>query len=42
MPKPGTIEPLWNLMDLTPEGRPDFDEQVEYPCCAGGKAAAVG
>lgn len=38
----GTVEPLWNLMDLTPEGRPDFDEQVEYACCAGGKAAAVG
>lgn len=32
----GTIEPLWNMMDLMPEGRPDFDEQVEYPghgCC---------
>ena len=32
----GTIEPLWTLMDFTPEGRPDFDEQVEYPgesCC---------
>ncbi|MER8370527.1 DUF899 family protein [Mesorhizobium sp. M0306] len=26
----GTIEPLWNMMDLMPEGRPDFDEQVEY------------
>jgi predicted dithiol-disulfide oxidoreductase (DUF899 family) len=32
----GTIEPLWNMMDLMPDGRPDFDEQVEYPdrhCC---------
>ncbi|MFU0507817.1 DUF899 family protein [Pseudaminobacter sp. NGMCC 1.201702] len=32
----GTIEPLWNMMDLMPEGRPDFDEQVEYSqqkCC---------
>ena len=29
----GTIEPLWTLMDLTPDGRPDFDEQVEYGCC---------
>jgi predicted dithiol-disulfide oxidoreductase (DUF899 family) len=29
----GTIEPLWNMMDLMPEGRPDFDEQVEYPGC---------
>jgi len=32
----GTIEPVWNMMDLMPEGRPNFDEQVEYPgqhCC---------
>jgi predicted dithiol-disulfide oxidoreductase (DUF899 family) len=26
----GTLEPLWNLFDLTPEGRPDWDEQLEY------------
>jgi len=27
----GTIEPLWNLMDLTPEGRPsDWNEQIQY------------
>jgi predicted dithiol-disulfide oxidoreductase (DUF899 family) len=27
----GTIEPLWNLFDLTPEGRPtDWDEQMSY------------
>ena len=26
----GTLEPLWNLMDLTPEGRPEWEEQVEY------------
>jgi predicted dithiol-disulfide oxidoreductase (DUF899 family) len=27
----GTIEPLWNLFDLTPEGRgPDWDEQLHY------------
>ena len=27
----GTIEPLWNLFDLTPEGRPaDWYEQVSY------------
>jgi predicted dithiol-disulfide oxidoreductase (DUF899 family) len=26
----GTIEPVWNLFDLTPEGRPDFDEQLSY------------
>ena len=28
----GTLEPLWNLFDLTPEGRPrDWDEQLRYP-----------
>jgi predicted dithiol-disulfide oxidoreductase (DUF899 family) len=27
----GTIEPLWNLLDLTPQGRPvDWDEQLSY------------
>ena len=26
----GTIEPVWNLFDLTPEGRPDWDEQLNY------------
>jgi predicted dithiol-disulfide oxidoreductase (DUF899 family) len=26
----GTIEPLWNLFDLTREGRPDWDEQLSY------------
>jgi predicted dithiol-disulfide oxidoreductase (DUF899 family) len=27
----GTIEPLWNLFDLTPEGRPTgWDEQLSY------------
>jgi len=28
----GTLEPLWNLFDLTPEGRPsDWYEQLNYP-----------
>jgi predicted dithiol-disulfide oxidoreductase (DUF899 family) len=27
----GTLEPVWNLFDLTPEGRPDWDEQLAYP-----------
>jgi predicted dithiol-disulfide oxidoreductase (DUF899 family) len=26
----GTLEPLWNLFDLTPEGRPNWDEQLSY------------
>jgi predicted dithiol-disulfide oxidoreductase (DUF899 family) len=26
----GTIEPLWNLFDLTRDGRPDWDEQLSY------------
>lgn len=27
----GTLEPLWNLLDLTPEGRPaDWHEQLSY------------
>ncbi|HEX4302477.1 MAG TPA: DUF899 family protein [Rhizomicrobium sp.] len=30
----GTLEPLWNMMDLTPEGRPATrDEQLQYGCC---------
>jgi predicted dithiol-disulfide oxidoreductase (DUF899 family) len=31
----GTIEPLWNLFDLTQEGRGSgWDEQLTYSCCA--------
>ncbi len=26
----GTLEPVWNLFDLTPEGRPNWDEQLNY------------
>jgi predicted dithiol-disulfide oxidoreductase (DUF899 family) len=29
----GTVEPLWTLFDLTPGGRPQADEQMEYGCC---------
>ncbi len=25
-----TLEPLWNILDLTPAGRPDWDEQLQY------------
>lgn len=33
----GALEPLWNIFDLTPEGRPsDWDEQLDYNCCHGG------
>jgi predicted dithiol-disulfide oxidoreductase (DUF899 family) len=29
----GTLEPVWNLLDVTPAGRPaEFDEQLSY-CC---------
>jgi predicted dithiol-disulfide oxidoreductase (DUF899 family) len=28
----GTLEPLWNLFDLTPDGRPrDWYERLNYP-----------
>src|SRR4051794_22898996 len=28
----GTLEPVWNMLDLTPGGRPpDWDEQLSYP-----------
>jgi predicted dithiol-disulfide oxidoreductase (DUF899 family) len=26
----GTVEPMWTLLDLTPAGRPDAAEQIEY------------
>jgi predicted dithiol-disulfide oxidoreductase (DUF899 family) len=26
----GTLEPVWNLFDLTREGRPDWDKQLSY------------
>jgi predicted dithiol-disulfide oxidoreductase (DUF899 family) len=26
----GTLEPVWNLFDLTREGRPDWDERLSY------------
>ncbi len=26
----GSLEPVWNLFDLTPEGRPNWDEQLSY------------
>lgn len=26
----GTLEPLWNMFDLTREGRPDWDERIDY------------
>jgi predicted dithiol-disulfide oxidoreductase (DUF899 family) len=33
----GTLEPVWNLFDLTPEGRrTDWDEQLSYSCCSNG------
>ena len=29
----GTLEPLWNLLDLTPAGRGVLEEQLQYDCC---------
>lgn len=30
----GTLEPLWNMLDMTREGRgTDWDEQLDYSCC---------
>lgn len=29
----GTVEPLWTLFDLTPDGRPNADERFDYACC---------
>lgn len=30
----GTLEPLWNMLDMTREGRgTDWDEQLDYNCC---------
>lgn len=37
----GTVEPLWTLFDLTPGGRPEMDEQIDYGCCAGASARAL-
>lgn len=34
----GTVEPMWTLLDLTPGGRPDANEQFEYGCCQPGGA----
>jgi predicted dithiol-disulfide oxidoreductase (DUF899 family) len=33
----GPLEPFWNMFDLTPAGRPDFQEQLQYDCCTGAK-----
>jgi hypothetical protein len=35
----GTVEPLWTLFDLTPGGRPNADEQIEYDCHSNGRSA---
>jgi predicted dithiol-disulfide oxidoreductase (DUF899 family) len=29
----GTVEPMWTLLDLTREGRPQAEEQFHYDCC---------
>lgn len=30
----GTVESVWNMFDLTPDGRPQKDELLDYACCA--------
>jgi predicted dithiol-disulfide oxidoreductase (DUF899 family) len=30
----GTFEPFWTMLDLTPGGRGDFQEQLQYSCCS--------
>ena len=30
----GTLEPMWNLLDFTPDGRGPDEEQLQYGCCA--------
>jgi predicted dithiol-disulfide oxidoreductase (DUF899 family) len=38
----GTLEPVWNLLDLTREGRPlKWDEQLSYSCCGGSGSSAA-
>ena len=33
----GTIEAMWNIFDLTPDGRgSDWHEQLDYDCCSAG------
>lgn len=35
----GTLEPLWNMFDLIPEGRgTGWDEQLDYACCKASRA----
>jgi predicted dithiol-disulfide oxidoreductase (DUF899 family) len=39
----GTLEPLWNLLDFTPQGRgTDWEEQLHYGCCSGRGIEASG
>ena len=37
----GTLEPMWNLLDFTPEGRGTAEEQLQYSCCASRSAAGL-
>jgi predicted dithiol-disulfide oxidoreductase (DUF899 family) len=38
----GTIEPLWNMFDLIPDGRGSgWDEQLDYDCCRHPAAATA-
>ena len=37
----GTVEPMWTLLDLTPGGRPDTYEQIEYEYDRSGATATA-
>ena len=37
----GTVEPMWALLDFTPRGRPDAEEQIEYEYYQPGTAAST-
>ena len=37
----GALEPFWNMFDLTPGGRPNFYEQLQYDCCTGARPRAL-
>jgi len=37
----GVLDTFWNMLDLTPGGRPDISEQLQYNCCQGAVPATL-